>query len=101
MIARRWHGIVPAAKADAYRSLMVGVALPDYRSVPGNMGAWCLDRVDGDLVHFEMLTFWESLEAIEQFAGTPVNAAKYYDFDDAFLIEKEPHVLHFQVSGNR
>jgi len=26
-------------------------------------------------------------------------AAKYHDFDDDFLIEKEAHVLHFEVNG--
>jgi hypothetical protein len=99
MIARRWHGIVPTDKADAYFRLMLDVAIPDYRSVAGNRGAWCLQRPDGDVVHFEMLTFWDDLDVIEGFAGTPVDAAKYYDFDDDFLIEKEAHVLHFEVNG--
>jgi hypothetical protein len=48
-----------------------------------------------------MLTFWDDLAVIEGFAGTPVDAAKYYKFDDAFLIEKEPHVLHFEVNGTQ
>ncbi|KGB54125.1 hypothetical protein FG91_02374 [Sphingopyxis sp. LC81] len=99
MIARRWHGIVPKDKADAYLKLMLDVAIPDYRSVAGNRGAWCLRRAEGDVVHFEMLTFWDNLDVIEGFAGTPVDAAKYYDFDDDFLIEKEAHVLHFEVNG--
>jgi hypothetical protein len=80
---------------------MLEVAIPDYRSVAGNRGAWCLQRPDGDVVHFEMLTFWDNLEVIEGFAGTPVDAAKYYDFDDAYLIEKEAHVLHFEVDGTQ
>ncbi|MGN6690659.1 MAG: hypothetical protein ACTHJU_06930 [Sphingopyxis sp.] len=99
MIARRWHGMVPAAKAEAYRKLMIDVAIPDYQSVARNRGAWCLERRDGDIFHFEMLSFWDNLDVIEAFAGTSVDAAKYYDFDDAFLIEKEPHVLHFEVNG--
>jgi len=98
MIARRWHGIVPKAKADPYRKLMLDIAIPDYRSVPGNRGAWCLQREEGEVVHFEMLTFWDDLAVIEAFAGTPVDKAKYYDFDADFLIEMEPHVLHFEVS---
>ena len=98
MIARRWHGVVPKVKAEAYRQLMLDIAIPDYRSVPGNCGAWCLHRDDGDVVHFEMLTFWDDLAAIEVFAGAPVDMAKYYDFDADFLLEKEPLVLHFEVS---
>ncbi len=100
MIARRWHGIVPREKSDAYRRLMIEVAIPDYQSIAGNRGAWCLTREDGALVHFEMLTFWDSYQAIEAFAGSPLDAAKYYDFDADFLIEQEPTVLHFEVSTN-
>src|SRR3546814_17782127 len=44
MIARRWHGIVPKAKADPYRKLMLDIAIPDYRSVPGNRGARSEER---------------------------------------------------------
>jgi hypothetical protein len=47
MIARRWHGRVPATKAEEYLGLMRDVALPDYRSTAGNLGAWCLHRREG------------------------------------------------------
>ena len=58
MIARRWHGRVPADKAKDYLEKMRTVGLVDYRSTSGNLGAWCLHRQEGDIVHFEMLTFW-------------------------------------------
>lgn len=99
MIARRWHGTVALARAEEYRALMVGVAIPDYKSKHGNLGAWCLERSEGEHVHFEMLSFWDNLGSIEAFAGKPVDAAKYYEFDTDFLIEKEPTVLHFEVTG--
>ena len=56
MIARRWHGRVPAAKAAEYLRLMEEVGLADYRSTEGNRGAWCLHRPEGDVVHVEMFT---------------------------------------------
>jgi hypothetical protein len=99
MIARRWHGVVPVDSAEAYLALMREVALPDYRGTPGNRGAWCLSRADGNVVHVEMLTFWEDLAAVRRFAGEDHEAAKYYDFDDDYLLEKEPRVLHFELFG--
>ena len=69
MIARRWHGRVPAVKAEEYLRLMEQVGLPDYRSSAGNCGAWCLHRREGDVLHVEMFTFWNDLEAIRGFAG--------------------------------
>jgi hypothetical protein len=97
MIVRNWHGRVPVALADRYLALMREVALPDYRSTPGNLGAWCLIRRDGEVTHFEMLTFWTDLEAVKRFAGQDFERAKYYDFDAEFLIEKEPHVRHYEA----
>ena len=97
MIARRWHGRVPAAKADEYLRLMTEVGLPDYGSTPGNRGAWCLHRRDGDIVHVEMFTLWDDEDAIRRFAGDDLLRAKYYDFDPDYLLELEPEVLHFEV----
>ncbi len=97
MIARRWHGRVPAAKAEAYLQLMAAVGLPDYRSTGGNLGAWCLHRQEEDVVHVEMFTLWQDEAAIRRFAGEDMEAAKYYDFDPDFLLELEPHVVHFEV----
>ena len=76
---------------------MAEVALPDYRSTEGNRGAWCLHRRDGDVVHVEMLTFWEDEAAIRRFAGDDVARAKYYDFDADYLLELEPGVAHYGV----
>jgi hypothetical protein len=44
-----------------------------------------------------MLTFWESKDAIARFAGDDIEAAKYYDFDPAYLIELEPRVTHYEL----
>ena len=97
MIARRWHGRVPAAKAEEYLRLMAEVGLPDYRSTAGNLGAWCLHRRDGDVVHVEMFTLWQDEAAIRRFAGDDMAVAKYYDFDPDLLLELEPQVAHFEV----
>jgi heme-degrading monooxygenase HmoA len=97
MIARVWHGATPLSKGDEYLRLMREVAIPDYRCVPGNQGAYVLRRTDGDKAHFLMLTFWESLEAIRRFAGNDVQKAKYYDFDVDFLLELERTSTHYET----
>jgi hypothetical protein len=101
MIARRWRGRVSAEKGEAYLGLMESVGLPDYRSTPGNRGAWCLHRAEDDVLHVEMFTLWEDWAAIRRFAGDNVEVAKYYDFDPDFLIEMEPCVTHFEVIGGQ
>jgi heme-degrading monooxygenase HmoA len=97
MIARIWHGATPASKGDEYLNLMRTVALRDYRSTPGNKGAYALRRTEGDTAHFLMVTFWESEVAIRAFAGDDIGVAKYYDFDKDFLIELEPGSTHYEM----
>jgi heme-degrading monooxygenase HmoA len=97
MVTRIWHGAVPIAKSDKYLGLMRTVAIPDYRAVPGNKGAYALRRINGEVAHFLMLTFWESEEAIRAFAGPDISVAKYYEFDKDFLLEMEPQVTHFEA----
>ncbi len=76
---------------------MASVGLPDYRSTDGNCGAWCLHRREGEIVHVEMFTLWDDLEAVRRFAGDNIVLAKYYEFDPDFLIELEAKVTHFEV----
>jgi hypothetical protein len=97
MIARQWHGAVPIEKSDAYLEKMRVVALPGYRKVEGNRGAWVLHRIEGDIAHFDMLTFWDDVDAIKRFAGEDYEVAYYFDFDSDFLMEKEAHVRHWEM----
>lgn len=100
MIVRMWHGRVPADKTKAYREFLNARAIPDYRSVTGNISVHILERTEGDVAHFITLTFWESLESIKAFAGDDVEVAKYYPEDKDFLLEFEPHVVHYEVVGH-
>ena len=100
MIVRMWHGRVPTSKADAYEKFTNGRAVPDYRSVKGNISVHVLRRQEGEITHFITLTFWESLEAIKGFAGPNAEMAKFYPEDKDFLLEFEPTVVHYEVVGH-
>ena len=98
-IVRSWHGRIASHRADEYLELMRTVAIPDYRSTPGNLGAFCLRRRDADVVHVFMVSLWSSVDDIAAFAGEDITLAKYYDFDDDFLLERELRVSHFEAEG--
>ena len=99
MIARIWHGRVPAAKAAAYRQFLNDRAIPDYRGVPGNLSVHILERSDIEVTHFVTLTFWRDFDAIRAFAGADPERARYYPEDRDFLLEFEPTVVHYEVAG--
>ena len=89
MITRIWHGTTSLENSDEYLKKMREVALPDYSSTPGNKGAYVLHRIEGGVAHFNMLTFWDNLDAIKKFAGEDYETPKYYEFDEKMLLEME------------
>ena len=97
MIARTWHGRVPATKADQYHSYLRRTGLPDYAATPGNRGVLVFRRTEGDVTHFVLTTLWDSVDAIRDFAGEDVEQARYYPDDDDYLLEREPFVTHYEV----
>ena len=99
MITRMWHGRVPTSKAREYRIFLNKRAIPDYRSVEGNVDVYILERTEGEVTHFITLSIWESMDAIRGFVGEDIDIAKYYEEDKDFLLEFEPNVLHYEVVG--
>jgi heme-degrading monooxygenase HmoA len=99
VIARTWHGRTAPERADEYEAFLAARAIPDYRSIAGNLGAWVLRCDAPDATHFVTLTFWESESAIRAFAGEPISAAKYYPEDAEFLLEYEPEVKHWRITS--
>ena len=99
MIVRLWHGTVPASKAGAYREFLNTRAISDYQSVAGNLSVHILEREENDITHFITLTFWKDMDSIKAFAGSDVEAAKYYPEDKDFLLGFEPKVVHYEVVG--
>lgn len=97
MIARIWRGAVRAADADAYLDYLHRTGLSAYRETDGNRGTIALRRTVGDRAEFELITFWESEEAIRRFAGDDIERAVFYPEDDRFLVSREERVRHFEV----
>jgi len=97
MIARMWHGRTRLVDADAYKEFLKVRAAPDYGSVAGLEHIYLLRRDDEDVAHFLLVTIWESMESMKQFAGMEPMKAKYYPEDDAYLLEKEETTTIYEV----
>ncbi len=97
MIARLWHGAVPADRSDAYLQYLEKTGIPDSRATPGNRGVYVLRRAEGGAAHFLFVSLWESLPAIRAFAGADVEKARYYPQDPEYLLELEEAVTHYEV----
>ncbi len=97
MIARIWHGKTKAGDAEAYALLMKKIAIPDYQKTEGFLKLSFLRKLEDDVAHFTLITYWDNLEVIKKFAGEDFEKAKYYPEDKAYLLEFEEHVAHHEV----
>jgi len=97
MIMRIWHGRTRRDRADAYADFLTQRAIPDYRSVPGNLDVSILRHDEREISHFLSITRWISEDAIRAFAGRDILKAKYYPEDKDFLLEFELEVKHFEM----
>jgi heme-degrading monooxygenase HmoA len=98
MIARIWRGWVRTEDRAAYVEYIERTGMAEYRSTPGNEGAWMLARdLDDGRTEIVTLSFWASRDAIRGFAGDDIERAVYYPEDDRYLVDHEPMVSHFEV----
>jgi heme-degrading monooxygenase HmoA len=97
MIARLWRGVTPGTKAEAYVNYLRRTGVRDCRATPGNRGVLVLRRSADGNAEFLFISLWESMQAIDTFAGPDVAKAVYYPEDASYLLELEPGVLHYDV----
>ena len=69
MIARLWHGYTSPENAGTYEEMLKKTILPGIHRIAGYKGAYMLRREQGAEIEFITITFWESTDAIRQFAG--------------------------------
>lgn len=97
MIARIWRGTVHADKAAEYVAYVVESGIRQYRSTPGNCGAWILRRAAGELTEIVTFSLWEDMDAVRRFAGDDPSRAVYYPEDDRFLVDRGETVEHYEA----
>src|SRR5688500_2066481 len=89
MIARIWRGVVRREDAVAYANYIASTGIAEYKSTPGNQGAWMLRRDDGDRSEIITFSLWNSRQSSRAFAGEGIDQAVFYPDDDRFLIERD------------
>ena len=97
MIARIWHGKTKIAHYEEYTDFMKNQAIPDYKKTEGFIKLTFLRRTEGNIAHFNLITFWENIEVIKNFAGNDYETAKYYPEDKEYLLDFEEKVTHYEV----
>jgi heme-degrading monooxygenase HmoA len=97
VVARMWHGRTLTSKADEYYTYLKQEGIDKIEAIKGNVGAQILRRTDGNSTEFTVISYWESREAIKQFAGDDIEKTHFLPKDPQYLLELEPKVKHFDV----
>jgi heme-degrading monooxygenase HmoA len=100
VIVRAWHATATAEGADAYREHFTRAVLPELQRIDGYQGAYLLRRDHDTHVRLQVLTLWDSLEAISSFAGANPENAVVEPAVHAALVSYDSTVTHHTVVVN-
>ena len=97
MILRMWKARSTAGGAADYIRHVTTKVFPKIRAIEGYKGEYLLRRDVKDSVELVVLTLWDSIEAIRQFAGPEPNKAVVEPEARAVLTSFDEYVTHFEV----
>ena len=103
MIARLWRGWTTPANADAYESLLRDEIFPWIlgKRIDGFRGIDLLRRDAGDEIEFITSMIFDSLEAVEAFAGPDHTASVVLPKARALLARFDAHSAHYEIVERR
>ena len=97
MIARHWRGWTKLHNAEAYETLLKDKVLPGLKSMEGYRGGYVL-RSDGpEEAEFVVVNLFDSLDAVQLFAGTDYTVAVFEPEARRLLSRIEPTAMHYEV----
>lgn len=100
MIARHWRGWTKLQDAGAYENLLNDRVLPGLKNLGGYRGGYIL-RSDGvEESEFVVLNFFDSLDAVRQFAGPDYAAAVFEPEARQLLCRFDRRANHYEVRVN-
>jgi heme-degrading monooxygenase HmoA len=97
LIARHWRGWTKNHTAAAYESLLKNKVLPSLKTVKGYLGGYVLRKDEAEEVEFVVVNFFDSLEAVQRFAGPDYSVAVFEPEARLLLSKIEPVATHYEV----
>ncbi len=96
-ILRMWKARSTAEKIGLYVQHATKKVFPALRAIEGHRGAYLLRRSINGVVEIVVLTLWESMEAVRQFAGAQPEKAVVEPEARAVLTDFDDSVTHFEI----
>jgi heme-degrading monooxygenase HmoA len=98
MIARLWSARASKAQSTRYLEHFWQSVVPSLRTFDGYVSSSVLIRSQGDSVEILVTTVWQSLRAIDAFAGADRETAVVASDAAALLTDYDRRVRHYEVA---
>jgi heme-degrading monooxygenase HmoA len=99
MISRNWHGVAKAEESDKYFKHLTTETFPQLSRIDGFVSASILRRPAAKGVEYLIVTTWQSMDAIKQFAGDAADFAVVPERVQAMMVEYDREVAHYEVAN--
>jgi heme-degrading monooxygenase HmoA len=101
MIQRHWRGVAKRGEANNYIRHLETETFPLIAAISGFVKASILRRSTADGVEFLIITIWESMDAIQKFAGDDPGKAVVPKVVKGMMLSWEERVRHYEVVSER
>ena len=98
MIERHWKGIARKERANEYIDHLRTDTFQEIKKIKGFISASILKRDVSQGVEFLVITRWETLGAIKQFAGEKIDAAVVPKLVQDIMLKYDEKVRHYEVN---
>jgi heme-degrading monooxygenase HmoA len=97
MISRHWIGIVNADHVSEYLEHLDNKVFPNLQKSEGLKNCYYLKRKVNEGMEFLIVTEWESVESIINFAGTDYEKSVVDDYAKSLMVSYEARVKHYTI----
>ena len=98
LISRHWKGVARREHAEAYVRHLLDDTFPHLRGIAGFVRATILRREVEEGTEFQIVSLWESLDAIRAFAGEHLDVAVVPADVQAMMVGYDRRVQHYDVA---
>jgi heme-degrading monooxygenase HmoA len=97
MVVRAWRGYAAPTNTEAYPRHLLEAVRPKLEQLPGFRGLYLLRRAGPTEVEYQVLTLWDSMEAVRAFAGATPERAVVEPEAQAALVRYDTEVRHYEL----
>jgi len=97
MIARNWIGLAKKDRSEEYIQHLKTDTFQELYKIPGFISARILKRDTAEGIEFLVITEWESVGSIKQFAGENFENAVVPELVQDIMIRYDHNVRHYEV----